>query len=42
VVAGADGAPRIVNRPVHGGIPGRERFSGCHLGLRAKPLPTAP
>ena len=42
VVAGSDGAPRIVNRPVHGGIPGRERFSGCHLGLRAKPLPAAP
>jgi len=39
VVAGPDGGPQILNRPVHGGIPGQERLSGCHLGLRAKSLP---
>lgn len=39
VVAGPDGAPQILNRPVHRGIPGNERLSACHLGLRAKPLP---
>lgn len=33
-----DGSPEILNRPIHGGIPGLERLSGCHLGLRAKPL----
>lgn len=38
VVAGPDGTPQILNRPVHRGIPGQERLSGCHLGLRAKPL----
>jgi len=39
VVAGPDGAPQILNRPVHRGIPGQERHSGCHLGVRALPLP---
>jgi hypothetical protein len=33
------GAPRILNRPIHGGIPGRERVSGSHLGIQAEPLP---
>jgi len=39
VVAGLDGAPKILNSPVHGGLPGRERLSACHLGVRAQPLP---
>ena len=38
VVAGPDGTPEILNRPVHLGIPGRERLSACHLGVRARPL----
>lgn len=38
VVAGPDGAPQILNRPVHRGIPGQERLSACHLGVRARAL----
>jgi exopolysaccharide biosynthesis protein len=38
VVAGPDGVPQILNRPVHRGIPGQERLSACHLGLRARVL----
>ncbi len=38
VVAGPDGKPQVLNRPVHGGVPGRERVAGCHLGLKALPL----
>ncbi len=41
VIAGADGDPEILNRPVHGGMPGRERLAGCHLGLKARPLAPA-
>lgn len=37
VIAGPDG-PQILNRPIHAGVPGRERVAGSHLGLRAKPL----
>ena len=36
-IAGPDG-PKILNRPIHLGIPGRERVSGSHLGVKAKPL----
>jgi len=36
-IAGPDG-PKILNRPIHLGIPGNERVSGSHLGVRAKPL----
>ncbi len=39
VVAGADGKPVLLNRPVHAGIPGMERPSGSHLGVRARALP---
>ncbi|MBM4037172.1 MAG: phosphodiester glycosidase family protein [Planctomycetes bacterium] len=35
---GADGKPRVLNRPIHAGIPGTERPSASHLGIRAKPL----
>jgi len=38
VVAGPEGTPRILNSPVHLGIPGHERLSACHLGVRARPL----
>jgi len=35
-----DGAgPRVVNSPIHTGIPGRERPSATHLGVRAPILP---
>jgi hypothetical protein len=40
VVAGKDGKPVLLNRPVHAGIPGMERPSGSHLGVRARALPT--
>ena len=33
-----DGSPRIVNRPIHNGIPGTERVNGSHLGVYAKAL----
>lgn len=38
VVAGDDGKPRVVNRPIHAGKPGTERVSASHLGVYAKPL----
>lgn len=41
VLAGPDGKPVIQNRPIHAGIPGLERPSGSHLGIRAKPLEAA-
>lgn len=34
VMQGADGSPKLVNRPIHGGTPGRERPSASHLGVR--------
>lgn len=37
VVAGADG-PRVVNSPIHTGVPGRERPSANHLGVFARPV----
>lgn len=37
VVAGPQG-PRLLNRPIHLGIPGNERPSGSHLGVKALPL----
>ena len=42
VVADAEGRPRVLNRPIHLGIPGRERPSGSHLGIRARPLVRKP
>lgn len=29
----------VLNRPIHTGVPGRERPSANHLGVRARPLP---
>lgn len=40
VLAGPDGAPRQVNRPIDGGVPGQERVSANHLGVFARPLTT--
>lgn len=39
VVAGADGEPRVINRPIHANKPGTERVAASHLGLFARPLP---
>ena len=38
-IAAADGTPKLVNRPIHGGEPGRERVAASHLGVTARPLP---
>lgn len=38
VVAGPAGEPRILNRPIHAGKPGRERPCPNHLGVLANPL----
>ena len=37
VVAKPGGGFRLVNRPIHGGVPGAERVSASHLGIRATP-----
>jgi hypothetical protein len=37
VVAQSGGKFRLVNRPIHGGVPGAERVSASHLGIRATP-----
>lgn len=42
VLAGEDGQPVVVNRPIHGNVPGRERVSASHLGVFANPLPKQP
>lgn len=34
--------PRIMNLPIHDGMPGRQRVAGSHLGLRARRLPHGP
>jgi hypothetical protein len=38
VIQGPDGRPQVLNRPIHGGIPGTERVSASHLGFRARRL----
>ena len=38
-VEGPDGEPRLLNRPIHAGIPGTERPGPSHLGLWAPRLP---
>jgi hypothetical protein len=35
LVIAADEGPRVVNVPIHSGVPGRERPSANHLGVRA-------
>lgn len=36
VVAGPDGEPRVLNSPIHGGVPGRLRPVANHLGFYAE------
>ncbi|GAB4484146.1 MAG: hypothetical protein OHK0031_08110 [Anaerolineales bacterium] len=36
VIRGVDGAPRVLNRPIDGNAPGKERAVGNHLGIFAK------
>ncbi len=36
VVEGADGKPKLLNRPIQANIPGRERPSASHLGVKAR------
>lgn len=38
LVLQSPGGPQIINRPIHLGVPGKERPSGSHLGVRARPL----
>lgn len=38
VVRDADGSARVVNRPIHRGVPGTQRPNGNHLGIHAEPL----
>jgi Phosphodiester glycosidase len=38
VLEDATGKPVILNRPIHGGIPGLERPAGSHLGVRTRRL----
>lgn len=38
MVISEDGAPRLLNSPIHAGIPGLERPSANHLGVRAPPV----
>ncbi len=38
VIEGTEGKPQVLNRPIHGGVPGTERVSASHLGFRARRL----
>ena len=38
VATGPDGRPKVLNSPIHTGVPGRERPGANHLGVFAKPL----
>lgn len=38
-VAEPDGSPRVLNSPIHTGVPGRERPVANHLGVRLQPTP---
>ncbi len=42
VAQGPDGRPRVLNRPIHARIPGRERPVANHLGVYARPLQHTP
>jgi hypothetical protein len=39
MVVAAPGGPRVLNRPIHTAVPGRERPSANHLGVRARTRP---
>jgi len=38
VVEDSHGRSKVMNRPIHDGVPGTERVNGNHLGLYAQPL----
>jgi hypothetical protein len=38
VVEGPDGKAKVLNRPIQSGVPGRERPSASHLGVKARKL----
>ncbi len=38
VISDGAGGAKVLNRPIHGGIPGAERVNANHLGLFAQPL----
>lgn len=38
VMEDATGNPKVLNRPIHDGVPGTERVNGNHIGLYALPL----
>jgi len=38
VIDDGKGGARILNRPIHAGIPGNERVNANHLGVKAQPL----
>lgn len=38
VIADQDGQPKVLNSPIHTGVPGRERPVANHLGLRRNPI----
>jgi hypothetical protein len=40
VIQGFQGMPKVLNSPIHTGIPGFQRPVGNHLGIYAKPLKT--
>ncbi|MBN1417930.1 MAG: phosphodiester glycosidase family protein [Planctomycetes bacterium] len=42
VIADAIDGARILNRPIHAGIPGNERVNANHLGVFARPLEAPP
>jgi hypothetical protein len=41
VIADETGQATLINRPIHAGIPGLQRVSASHLGVRAATLPAA-
>jgi exopolysaccharide biosynthesis protein len=40
-ISDGHGGAKILNRPIHLGLPGTERVVANHLGIMAKPLPKA-
>ncbi len=41
VIQDQQGQPRVLNRPIHAGVPGTERVVGSHLGVYAEKLQPA-
>lgn len=38
VIENSDGKPKVINKPIHWGVPGKERPSASHLGIRTQKL----